>query len=84
MDNAVALVRAYLHLNGYFTVTEFPVMEALRGGGFRTATDLDVLAFRFARAAGDPSMLGRGGAATKGLRLPDNSCESRCNGTKSI
>lgn len=26
-DDAVALVRAYLHLNGYFTVTEYPVLE---------------------------------------------------------
>jgi hypothetical protein len=29
MDNAVALVRAYLHVNGYFTVTEYPVVEAV-------------------------------------------------------
>lgn len=47
MDNAVALVRAYLHVNGYFTVTEYPILEAARAGGYRTATDLDVLAFRF-------------------------------------
>ncbi len=47
MDNAVTLVRAYLHVNGYFTVTEYPVLEAGRHGGFRTVTDLDVLAFRF-------------------------------------
>jgi hypothetical protein len=47
MDNAVALVRAYLHVNGYFTVTEHPVLEAERHGGFRTVTDLDLLAFRF-------------------------------------
>jgi len=47
MDNAVALVRAYLHVNGYFTVTEHPVLEAARPGGYRTVTDLDVLAFRF-------------------------------------
>lgn len=47
MDNAVALVRAYLHVNGYFTVTEHPVLEAERHSGFRTVTDLDVLAFRF-------------------------------------
>jgi hypothetical protein len=47
MDNAVALVRAYLHANGYFTVTEHPVLEAERHSGFRTVTDLDVLAFRF-------------------------------------
>ena len=50
MDNAVALVQAYLRLHGYFTVTEFPVVEALRHGGYRSATDLDVLAVRFAHA----------------------------------
>jgi hypothetical protein len=46
MDNAVALVQAYLQVNGYFTVTEYPVLEAARHG-IQTATDLDVLAFRF-------------------------------------
>ena len=46
MDNAVALVQAYLQVNGYFTVTEYPVLEAARHG-IETATDLDVLAFRF-------------------------------------
>jgi len=64
MDNAVALVRAYLHVNGYFdvqgctnaaedrmsraaTVTEYPVVEAMRPGDYQVMTDLDVLAFRF-------------------------------------
>lgn len=47
MDNAVALVQAYLRINGYFTVTEYPVFEATKGGGYSAATDLDVLAFRF-------------------------------------
>lgn len=47
MDNAVALVQTYLRVNGYLTVTEYPVVEALPQGGFQTATDLDVLAFRF-------------------------------------
>lgn len=47
MDNAVALVRAYLHVNGYFTVTEHPVIEATEDGAYRSVTDLDVLAFRF-------------------------------------
>lgn len=46
MDNAVALVQAYLQVNGYFTVTEYPVLEAARHG-IEAATDLDVLAFRF-------------------------------------
>ncbi|MBL1319909.1 MAG: hypothetical protein COA63_002445 [Methylophaga sp.] len=54
MDNAVALVQAYLHLNGYFTVTEFPVIEAMgKSRGHRVATDLDVLAFRFPHAGHD-------------------------------
>lgn len=47
MDPAVGLVEAYLRVNGYFTVTEYPVVEATRHEGYRTATDLDVLAFRF-------------------------------------
>lgn len=28
MDTAVALVNAYLHINGYFTVTEYQVIES--------------------------------------------------------
>ena len=47
MDNAVALAQAYLRVNGYFTVTEFPIVESGRSGIHRTATDIDVLAFRF-------------------------------------
>lgn len=47
MDSAVALVQTYLRVNGYFTVTEYPVVEATRWGGTRALTDIDVLAFRF-------------------------------------
>lgn len=48
MDNAVALVQAYLHTNGYFSVAEYPVIETMgRGKNYRVATDLDILAFRF-------------------------------------
>jgi hypothetical protein len=55
MDNAVALVRAYLHVNGYFTVTEYPVVGPARhGSGYRSVTDLDVLAFRFPGAGVSP------------------------------
>ena len=51
MDNAVALVQVYLHINGYFTVAEYPVIEAMaKGKGYRMATDLDILAFRFPSA----------------------------------
>jgi hypothetical protein len=50
MDTSVALVQAYLHVNGYFTVAEYPVLEAYRDDHARTVTDLDILAFRFAGA----------------------------------
>lgn len=51
MDHAVSLVQTYLHLNGYFTTTEYPVVEAAGRGRWRSVTDVDVLAFRFPRAA---------------------------------
>ncbi|MEJ8568836.1 hypothetical protein [Elongatibacter sediminis] len=50
MDHAVAIVEAYLQINGYFTVAEYPVIEALGPKQYSTATDLDVLAVRFAGA----------------------------------
>lgn len=61
MDTAVALVQAYLHVNGYFTVAEYPVLEAYRGDHARSVTDLDILAFRFAGARHDV-IRGRGRA----------------------
>lgn len=60
MDSAVGLVQAYLRVNGYFTVTEEPVFALRAGGGFTTATDLDILAVRFP-GAGRP-MVGNGPA----------------------
>jgi hypothetical protein len=47
MDHAVALVQAYLQLNGYFTSAEYPIIASAGRNGFRTITDIDVLAFRF-------------------------------------
>ena len=58
MDNAVALVNSYLRLNGYFTVTEYPIMTATGRSPARTLTDIDVLAFRFP-GAGIRSAKGR-------------------------
>ncbi len=52
MDSATALTRVYLHLNGYFTITEYPVLELMAHGGYRAATDIDVLAYRLPRAGG--------------------------------
>ncbi len=60
MDNAVTLVQAYLRLNGYFTVTEFPIVEAVRHGGHRAATDIDVLAVRFPGAGRLITQKGKG------------------------
>ena len=53
MDTCVALVQAYLHLNGYFTVVEYPVIEASAHGHARALTDLDILAVRFPGASHD-------------------------------
>lgn len=50
MDTAVALVQAYLHINGYFTVTEYPIVRGSESSGVQTVTDLDILAFRFPHA----------------------------------
>ena len=47
MDTSVALEQAYLRVNGYFSVTEYPAIAARGAGEHRTATDIDVLAFRF-------------------------------------
>ena len=47
MDHAVALVQTYLQLNGYFTSAESPIIAAAGRHGFRSITDIDVLAFRF-------------------------------------
>ena len=64
MDHAVALVQAYLQLNGYFTSAEYPIIAGAGRNGFRTITDIDILAFRF--PSGTP--MARGGRkAPKGL-----------------
>jgi hypothetical protein len=47
MDTAVLWVKAYLEANGYFTLAEYQVIEAADEGGYRTATDLDIMAVRF-------------------------------------
>lgn len=51
MDHAVSLVQTYLHLNGYFTTTEYPIVESSAPGKWRSVTDIDVLAFRFPKAS---------------------------------
>lgn len=46
MNSGVALVEAYLHANGYFTITEYPVIEALEDEVYRVRTDIDIMAVR--------------------------------------
>jgi hypothetical protein len=60
VDHAVALVEAYLQINGYFTVAEYPVIESFGKQRYGVATDLDILAFRFSGAG--RLVPGRGGA----------------------
>ena len=56
-DAATQLVRAYLHINGYFTATEYPLVEQRRGKTPRSVTDIDVLATRFGHRATDTAAL---------------------------
>ncbi len=65
MDTAVALVKSYLQANGFFTVTEYPILESVAEESPRTVTDIDVLAIRFPGAGGAGS-----DATTGGLRIP--------------
>ena len=66
MDHAVGIVEAYLQINGYFTVAEYPVIEARGKQHFGTLTDVDLLAVRFPRAG--RMVPGKGG---KPLFAPD-------------
>lgn len=50
MNAGVRLAQSYLHLNGYFSVAELPVIGHGRPGEYREVTDLDLLALRYPRA----------------------------------
>ncbi|MHB0970386.1 MAG: hypothetical protein ACYC7A_04075 [Thermoanaerobaculia bacterium] len=71
MDHAVSLVQAYLQLNGYFTAAEYPVMQANGRGGFRTTTDIDILAFRFPTPGDAVLPTGRGAKLRGGFESID-------------
>ena len=47
MNAGVALVKAYLRVNGYLVLEEVPVVLPEKIGGYRTHTDLDIVAVRF-------------------------------------
>ena len=74
MDPAVALVQAYLQLNGYLTVAEFPIVAA-GADGVDTITDVDLIAVRFPLA----QPLGAGPAHTArpdpALRVGDDAMD---------
>jgi hypothetical protein len=77
MDHAVALVQAYLQVNGYFTVAEYPVLEALELGGYKAATDVDLLGLRLPMASGGAvarpctESASEDGAVDTGPTIPD-------------
>jgi len=59
VDQAVAVVEAYLRVNGYLTVAEYPVLDATRHSPVQTVTDLDILAIRLATGPDQESSDGR-------------------------
>jgi hypothetical protein len=67
MDHAVALVQAYLQLNGYFTSAEYPIIARAGRNGAQMITDVDILAFRF--PSGFPTPNRR--AQPQGLNVSD-------------
>lgn len=52
MDVSTGLAQAYLHVNGHFTATDYPLVESARDQAPRTFTDIDMLAVRLHRYAG--------------------------------
>lgn len=74
MDNAVALAQAYLRIDGYFTVAEYPILESRRHQPAQMATDIDILAFRFPGAV--RQLLGSGARRDdNSLSIPDPQLE---------
>lgn len=71
MDNTVSLVQAYLQVNGYFTVAEYPIVSINRRGEPRGITDIDLMAWRFPRATGRTGLPGGRRAAGEVSRATD-------------
>ncbi|MBK5098181.1 MAG: hypothetical protein JJE01_10395 [Gemmatimonadetes bacterium] len=60
MNSGVALVEAYLRVNGYLVLDEVPIVLPEELGGYRTHTDLDIVAVRFPCVRmGPPDAAGR-------------------------
>jgi len=71
MDSAVALVQAYLYANGFFTVTEYPIIARGKDDEFHSVTDLDILAVRFPGAGRIIPHRGGGGKRFEEWSAPD-------------
>lgn len=63
MEIGTSLVQAYLHINGYFTATDYPLLESRRGTAPRMLTDIDILATRFAHPEHDELRAAKGKSA---------------------
>jgi len=60
MNSGAALVEAYLRVNGYLVLDEVPLVLPDETGGYRTLTDLDIVAVRWPRVKmGAPDAAGR-------------------------
>jgi hypothetical protein len=71
VDNTVALVQAYLHVTGYFTVAEYPIVAVNRRGEARGVTDIDLMAWRFPGAGGRARLPGGRGAIGEAVQRSD-------------
>lgn len=72
MDPAIALVQAYLRLNGYLTVRDYPLFEQQKDGEVRAVTDLDVVGFRMGRPGPARCPFGLNGAQRIDSRLVED------------
>lgn len=65
-DVSTDLVQAYLHVNGYFTATDYPLLESRHDSAPRMVTDMDMLAVRLAHPENDNH---KSGKKTSGHRV---------------
>lgn len=72
MDMGVMLVQTYLRAHGYFTVSEYPILEAMHHGDHRVATDIDILAVRFPQACQLVPRQGRYDDGDVAIETPDD------------
>lgn len=80
MDVSTSLVQAYLHINGYLTATDYPLIQSRHDQPSRTLTDVDMLAVRFGRHAepGPAPKLGKGTGVVSGPVVTQTDPELKC------